>query len=92
MSGVLGADLLAYDTGVDELVASSGVVPVLYRYDPNDAFTIEDTDREKSVTLYEFEAALRSGDYERVSMSTYHQERSARNTFTLSNTTIYDGA
>ena len=60
--------------------------PALVRYDSNDLFTVDGRDR----TLAEFEAALRSGDYTRVSFHSYSADRSVRNSFELSNVRIYD--
>ncbi len=86
-SGSLGAELLASDVNDDLIVLNPGF-PALVRYDSNDVFTVDGRDR----TLAEFEAALRSGNYTRVSFHSYSADRSVRNSFELSNVRIYDNA
>ena len=86
-TGVLGAEILAVDSN-DDVIILYPDFPALIRYDSNDEFRVEGRPR----TLAEFETALRSGGYERLSFFDYSPEPSSSNSFDLSNVAIYDAA
>ena len=86
-TGVLGAEIVAFDLN-DDVIILYPDFPALIRYDSNDEFRVEGSAR----TFAQFEAALRSGGYERLSFFDYSPERSAVNSFELSNVAIYDSA
>ena len=85
--GYLGAEILAVDVS-DNVIILHPDSPALVRYDSNDGFTVEGEVR----TLAEFEEALQSGAYGRLSFREYLPDSSASNGFELSNVTIYDSA
>ena len=85
--GYLGAEILAADVS-DNVIILYPDSPTLVRYDSNDGFTVEGAVR----TMAEFEEALQSGAYERLSFREYLPDSSASNGFELSNVTIYDSA
>lgn len=86
-TGVLGAKILAVDLNDDVMILYPDF-PALIRYDSNDEFEVEGRAR----TFAEFEAALRSGSYERLSFFDYSPEAADVNSFDLSNVGIYDSA
>lgn len=85
--GYLGAVILAVDVS-DNVIVLYPDSPMLVRYDSNDGFTVEGAVR----TLTEFEEALQSGAYKRLSFRTYDPVSSVSNGFDLSNDSFYDSA
>lgn len=85
--GYLGAVILAVDVS-DNVIVLHPESPTLVRYDSNDGFEVEGA----VSTLIEFEEALRSGAYERLSFRTYSPDSSVSNGFDLSNDSFYDSA
>lgn len=83
----LALTILASDV-TRNVILHDAVAPRLLRYDANDRFSIRDA----VVGMAEFEEALASGDYSRVSFSNYSNEVEDVSSFDLTNTRLFDEA
>ena len=83
----LGLPILVADTRNNVIVVDPAR-PALVRYDENDRFKIIDN----VVTGSDFEKALASGDYKRLSFTSYSTDPEDISSFELTNTRIYDDA
>ena len=86
-TSALGVPILLGDT-VRNVILHDAVAPLILRYDANDRFSI----REVSVSMDDFEEALASGNYGRISYSRYSNDPAEVSNFDLTNTRIFDTA
>ena len=86
-TSALGVPILLGDT-VRNVILHDAVAPLILRYDANDRFSI----REVAVSMDEFEEALATGNYGRVSYSRYSTDPAEVSNFDLTNTRIFDTA
>ncbi len=83
----LGVIILLRDSGRNVILHDADT-PRLVRYDDNDMFSIRGT----NVNINEFEEALESGAYSRISFGRYSHDPKVSNWFDLNNTRHFDTA